>query len=429
MAWKINWLSKKDDDGFIPEASMASDIQGMSSDNAVLSSIPAAYAAINGIASSLAGLPKVVAELQDPINDYYIDTERATTLTALFRRPSSIYSPNTFWNHVFRPIYSDGNSYCYILRNGSGRPIELIACNLARPARWNTENTGRIFDIRLTNGPSSNQMTVGEKDLLTFHGPGFDGLKSPSPIQYAGGDALRSAKKAHHYQQVLFEGVNLRQAIKADSSVRMTPKDYHEFREHLLKGYNASRAAGTVPVLPRGWDLVGGSMSVADIQLIEILKYTVEDIARVFNYPLRMLQHFHDGMRTSTMFESQASDYERWTIKPEARSIQDQMTYKLLMPDEILANLVIRIPTESIGLGSWSERLKAAADWTYGGGLGTVNEARKMLGYPAIEGGDKLVSPKGAPAQAGAVDNNEQDAIVTNGKKKIDLSKRTIDRV
>ena len=240
---------------------------------------------------------------------------------------------------------------------------------------------------------------------------------------------LETPKKAHQYQQVLFQGVNMRQAIKADPTVRLTPKAFQEFREELIKSYSAARAAGTVPVLPRGWDLIGGSMSVADIQLIEILKYTVEDIARVFNYPLRMLQHFHDGMRTSTMFESQASDYERWTIKPEARSIQDQMTYKLLMPEELRANLVIRIPTESIGLGSWSERLKAAADWTYGGGLGTVNEARKMLGYPAIEGGDKLVSPKGAPAQAGAVDNNAQNEIVTNGNNKIDFSKRTIERV
>ena len=55
--------------------------------------------------------------------------------------------------------------------------------------------------------------------------------------------------------------------------------------------------------------------------------------------------------------------------------------------------------------GTFDEKVMAAGSAVSQYGLLTINEGRTFLGYPLIAGGDKLISPIGAPPTGG--DNND----------------------
>ena len=142
-----------------------------------------------------------------------------------------------------------------------------------------------------------------------------------------------------------------------------------------------------------------GGLSAADIQLIELLKYSVEDVGRAFGVPPRMLGHFHEGAKVATTFEGHAVDFERWSIQEHVQRVQAQLTTKLVSADDAAAGLVVRMPADRIRAGSWTEQVRAVDQAVAKAGVMTINEGRRLLRLPPVPDGDRLLQPKGAPTQ------------------------------
>ena len=151
-----------------------------------MAAIPAAHRAIGLLASTLARLPRTAARLEDPFADEWTPAPDHP-VTALLAAPSRrMPDPWLFWESLFRALFASGNAYAWIRRDPrSGRPVELVpaAC---RVTRWAPGPVAQ-YDLILLDGLRGlgEHITVLAPDVLTLHGPGFDGLESPSPIHYA----------------------------------------------------------------------------------------------------------------------------------------------------------------------------------------------------------------------------------------------------
>ncbi len=133
--------------------------------------------------------------------------------------------------------------------------------------------------------------------------------------------------------------------------------------------------------------------------MIELLKYSVEDVGRAFGVPPRMLGHFHEGAKVATTFEGHAVDFERWSIQEHVQRVQAQLTTKLVSADDAADGLVVRMPADRIRAGSWTEQVRAVDQAVAKAGVMTINEGRRLLRLPPVPDGDRLLQPKGAPTQ------------------------------
>ena len=383
-----------------------------------LTAIPAAYAAIGLLSSTLAQLPRTVVHLEDPLDDYWTP-QGDHPVTELLRRPSRLVDPWLFWEWMFRGLFAAGNSYAWIRRSDAGRPLELVPATCTA-AQWRgnppLEHARVHYELKLW-GPAtaaglSPHIRVEASEVVALHGPGFDGLASPSPVQYAASSTLEVMHRAQDQQKSMLQSSSgMGAAIATDASLAdRTEEQKKQHREALAEGYTRARERGEIPVLPPGYSLATtGAMSAVDIQLIELLKWSVEDIARVWNVPVRLLHHYHAGFRTSS-FEQQAVDYERWTVSGHVQRIQEQLGGKLLSPQEAADNLAIRLPTDRIRAGSWSERVNSVDQAVAKAGVMWINEGRRLLRLPALPDGNRLLQPKGAPAQdASSADDGERE--------------------
>ena len=114
-----------------------------------------------------------------------------------------------------------------------------------------------------------------------------------------------------------------------------------------------------------------------------------------------MLGHYHEGFR-ATRFEFQAADFDRFTVRKDARRCEEQLSVKLLSREDITQNLVVRMPSDSIRAGTWSELVDSVDQAVSKAGVMTINEGRRRLRLPELPDGDRLIQPKGAPAQNGS---------------------------
>ena len=368
-----------------------------------LAAIPAAHRAIGLLASTLARLSRTAARLEDPFADEWTPVPDHP-VTALLEAPSRrMPDPWLFWESLFRALFASGNAYAWIRRDPrTRRPVELVPA-VCRVTRWAPGPVAQ-YDLLLLDGLRGlgEPITALAPDVLTLHGPGFDGLESPSPIHYAARQTLSVMALSGEHQRALLSGVNLRTAITIVPELfgRILPEQLQQYQDTLNQSYATARRKGQIPLLSPGFGLATvGGLSAADIQLIELLKYSVEDVGRAFGVPPRMLGHFHEGAKVATTFEGHAVDFERWSIQEHVQRVQAQLTTKVVSADDAADGLVVRMPADRIRAGSWTEQVRAVDQAVAKAGVMTINEGRRLLRLPPVPDGDRLLQPKGAPTQ------------------------------
>ena len=344
-----------------------------------------------------------MARIEDLLDDYW-SPDPGHPVSALLRSPSRMVDPWIFWEWMFRCLFGGGNAYAWIRRDRKYRPVELVPAVCTRN-EWVAGARGPVAEYDLTlwgagDGGVRELRGVRAAEVVTLHGPGFDGLASPSPVQYAARRTLETMDEVAAHQGSLLRGGGMRTAIETDVSlVGLKSDQQDQLSAKLRRNYQQARQRGEIPVLPPGFSVATtGGMSAVDIQTIELLRWSVEDIARVWNVPPRLLHHYHEGFRVAA-FESQQADYERTSIAGHVHRVQEQLTSKLMSRDDLEMSLAVRMPTDRIRAGNWSERVNSVDQGVAKAGVMTINEGRRQLRLPDWPDGDRLLQPKGAPAQ------------------------------
>ncbi|MFL9902179.1 phage portal protein [Paraburkholderia fungorum] len=197
---------------------------------------------------------------------------------------------------------------------------------------------------------------------------------------------------------------------------------------------NSGTNTGNVAVLAGGLTYSSMTMTSTDAQLIEQLKWTVEDVARCYHVPLHKL-----GAETASRPAASAAIYEGMyysdCLQAHIESIESLLDDGLGVPDGQGAEI------DTGGLMRMDEAaMHASLSQAVGSGYMKPNEARAKTGLPPTDGGDSCYlqqqnyslqalakrdqqpAPSSTPvggASAASPDDSEQGGDTTGGNSNV----------
>lgn len=324
---------------------------------------------------------------------------RVLTPIGTLRRPETrlIARRPWHWRILAHSLLTHGNAYALVESDGSLTPA------LYGSSQRSADGPLR-HDVTLIDG----RVMAGLDDTQCFHVhlDGYDGAMSPSPIVCAAQMALGLGHAAASTM-----GTDLRAGMRGRTVLELHPEmqgwsddQSRDVTEMLRDGYGKITARGLVPVLPAGVKASQlGGPSAVDLQIIELMRWSVEDICRAYRVPPRMVGAHAENQRTGSAFEAQATQFIRHSVRPLCNLIAGELSWQIFD-----GRFDVEIDPSQQAMGSFGERVNAVDKAVAKGGVLTINEGREVLGYSKREDGDRLLSPTGAPDQREGVEGTDE---------------------
>lgn len=162
-------------------------------------------------------------------------------------------------------------------------------------------------------------------------------------------------------------------------------RNFVEKFESMASGLkNAHRIA----VMPFGYQYTPLSVSMSDAQFLENADLTMRQIAAAFGIKPHQIGDLTRS--THSNIEHQQQQFYTDTTQIKITANEQEMTYKLLTDEEILAGYHVKINIDAILRADLKTRYEAYAS-AVSAGVITVNEARRKEDLPPLAGGDMLV--------------------------------------
>jgi len=247
----------------------------------------AVYACINSIASDISKLPSMVYTVDPDTgakkaqrNDYYV---------ALMQKPNEYQTQADFLYAFVQSYLFQGNTYCYCIRN---RRDEITAMHILNPYRVVPliADDGSIY--YRVNEDLLAQTEVGQvvpaRDIIHHRLPLLPGypLVGVTPIFAAAASSAVGLKILQNSQQ--FFANNARPGGMLVSDVKIADPEAQRIRQDFDSAYRGD-GTGKTALLSGGLKWEPLTITAQDAQLIEQLRWSVEDVARVFRVPTFML--------------------------------------------------------------------------------------------------------------------------------------------
>ena len=340
---------------------------------------PAVFASIDIISSDIARLP---------LKHWRDDGSRRTEV-----RPSQpvrvLDHPNEFQTGfdlmkalVASQLYR-GNGYLFPRRNGRNEIDEL---HCLYPDNVTVYRSGADVFYRVSNGESvdlEHGIMIPAREMfhhrmLVFNDPliGVTPMLAAATSTSAGLSILRSSEK--FFQKMSRPSGVLQTASKIDRDVA------ERIRERWRRTYIGEEGAGEVAVLEQGLEWKPLTMTAVDAQLIEQLRYSVEDIARVFRLPLFMLGDLTKVSYNSS--EQLTRIYWAGCLSAHIHSLEARMCEFFDMDGR---TEYLEFDLDALFRTEMQARIDALTKAVQGG-IRTPNEARRQDGLNPVEGGDTV---------------------------------------
>ena len=349
--------------------------------------LSAVYAAVNIRSDDMSVLP---AYIMDTTTREHVDHPLISLLSV---RPNEAMTASTRKKLLEESVLLTGNAYDWIVRDPrSSRPMELIPLPGNYVTMWLDQNGRPWYDVR--NPVTGETVRLPNEDVCHYKGPSRNGYLGESVLSYAR-DTIRGGLAAQDYSASFYEsGCHVSGVLTLDGDLSGYVKDKDgqptdvrikdAVRNEWEKAYSGPTNAFRVAVLDHGMKYQPLTISQRDSQFIEQQSVTVEDIARFFGMPLYKLQA---GKQSYNSNEQNAVEY-KGTLQPRVTAIEEEQTWKLLLPSDRAKGLEVRYNMRAL-LRSDD---KSRADY-YSAmiekGVYSINDVLQLEDMPDVEGGDE----------------------------------------
>lgn len=246
--------------------------------------IAAVYRCV-AIYSGIVGyLPLNTFESRD--DDSRVLAKNIPEYSILKKKTNRRQTSNQWRRYVMSQILLQGNSYNQIIRRSPRGPVsEILPLDSNRMDVSIDETSGRLR--YRYNQSGGEPMNIAPESLLHFMGPSINGVTGLSAIGYCR-ETIDLTKQAEKSATAFYR--NNAQPVGALSHPTKLSKDAHDrIAESWHKTYGGSANRGRVAILEEGTTYTPITMSARDSQYIEIRKFQIAEIARLFGMPLPML--------------------------------------------------------------------------------------------------------------------------------------------
>lgn len=310
-------------------------------------------------------------------------------------RPNRLQTPFAFRKQVEAERVCNGNGIAWIQRDPTTlRPVALFPIP---GGLWSVQLlTDGSLRYSIQHPFEGRTITCSEMDVLHVMAFTKNGYKGIGYLERAQ-EIIRTAKAAQEYSASYYlnggqpAGI-LRTESDLSGTVTVTDADGTQrtiskkdrMREEWAKRQSGPDNAGKVAVLDMGLDYKPLSISNKDAQFVEQSALSVEDLARVFGVPLYKLQA---GKQSYSSNEQNAIEYVVGTLHPNAVIWEQELSYKLLTPQDIdkglriKGNLMNELRGDFSSRGTWYREMRD-------NGAFSVNDIRALEDLPDVDGGE-----------------------------------------
>lgn len=362
--------------------------------------LTAVYASIRILSSVVAGLDMKVCEIgpngfPKAVNDH--------GLNSFLGFPNEAHGAFTWREMLGNKMHSQGDGICFLNRDSGMKPRNSFVLD-----RQN------ISDVRLRNGRLEYLLTpdphaemphhqwFDQDSILHVPGPGFDGLRTPSPITHFARETLGLALATQRFQkQSMEQGGKPSGALEIPDGV--SDEAAQRFADDFDSKFMGTANAGKTVKLWGGAKFTPISFSSVDAEILATRRFEIAEISRIYGVPLHMLSETEKATSWGSGLQEQSIGFVRFVLMPIINRIESEFTRKLFKESE-RGKLFVRAQTQELQRGTPDQQAKTLDTLVQKAALKTPNEGRAELGLPPVEGGDQLRSPTGAPKQEGGSD-------------------------
>lgn len=338
----------------------------------------AVYACIAIIAGDLAKLPPRIRMLKP--DGAKVDAPNNPAANVLYY-PNRYQTRVDFWGQFMSSALFTGNTYVYLARDGLGVIREMHILDPRRVTVLMGEDGSVFYRIgqeqlaELLGTEVLPARDILHHRLLTLTHP----LCGVSPLYAAGVSALTG-------QTIQQNSYSFFANMSRASGVLTSPgKISNDLAARLKTEWDQNFKGGSMgrtAVLGEGMKWEPLTISAADAQLIEQLRWSVEDVARCFRVPTYMLT---DASKVSFKNTEQlARNYYSQTLQYHIESIEARIDHAFELADDIYCEFDL-----SALLRMELDARMSAYQTGINAGILTINEARKMEELEPKTGGDE----------------------------------------
>jgi len=296
-----------------------------------------------------------------------------------------------------------GNSYSYIVRDVGGRAAELWPIHPRYVKPQLTADGLLEYEVVI---PNTNKIIISAEDMLHISNISMDGYVGKSAIQCCP-EAVGLGIAAETFSATFYEnGAHLDKVLTHPN--RMSDEAHDRLQHDFDNTYAGLSKAHKTAILEEGTDIKTIGMPLADAQLIESRKFQIEEIARIFNVPLHLIQSQDKANSWGAGIEQQNIGFVIYSLMPWLVCMEQEYTYKLLDPVERL-NMYVEFLVDALLRGTTTERYAAYAVGIQWGWL-SPNDVRQKENMNPIPNGNIYRSP------LNMVPLGSQPADTTGGK-------------
>jgi HK97 family phage portal protein len=294
------------------------------------------------------------------------------------RRPNESYNSFDFRKAFMAQLLLRGNAYILPMRNGSNLSgLELLDTDLVQ---IDTTSGVLKYKVWLTTGVT---MNLDPDQIIHLKYWTLDGINGVSPIVYAKEIIGTSMAATSHMGGFYGNGgmpkgvLQLQGTIKDPDRVKQIGSQWDQLNKD-----NKGRTA----VLTEGAEYKPVAANFQESQLIESLRFSVEEICRLYSVPPHKIGHM-DGAGYANSIEAQNAQFVSDCIRPLVEMIELEFTNKLLN-----GNRRFVMDMKALTRGDiQTEVQRNVAYWNIG--AMSANEIRRQEGLSPIQGGDVYNKP------------------------------------
>jgi HK97 family phage portal protein len=341
----------------------------------------AVYACVNTIASDVAKLPMLVYKVDQSTGARAL--QRGDYYAALMRAPNDYQTHADFMYGLVQSYLLQGNAYAYCgKRNGRGEVVEMHVLNPYRVRPMITDGGEIFYDCSqdFLAGLKDSTM-VPARDMIHHRLPLVPGypLVGVTPIFAAAASSAVGIQILKDSQQ--FFANSARPSGILQSTINLGDEQKRKAKEEWDIAYRG-REYGKVAILPTGLTWSPITITAQDAQLIEQLRWSVEDVARVFRVPTFMLGDV--SKVTYRNSEQLARAYLTGCLSFHIEALEERFESAFQFPStyELKFDLTQLLRTEI-------DIRYAAYQSSLNGGWQSINEVRAQEGLEPVPGGEE----------------------------------------
>lgn len=346
--------------------------------------LSAVFCAVRLLAESIGSLPLFVLQ-----RDAKGNRERLTRhalYAVLHHQANAEQTAMEFRETLQGHLELRGNAYAEIVRDGGEQVRELwpLHPDLVAPKRQ--DDGSLVYAVRVKNGAQT--IYLPERKVLHLRGLGSNGVTGFSTITMMA-EMLGLGLGAQEYAARFFSNDG------TPGGVLQMDGKLSEVAQKRLKEFFTAQHGGLsnrhrTAILEEGlkWQTIG--ISAKDAQILESRKFSITEVARMFNIPAHKLKDLEHA--TFTNIEHQNIEFVVDAIRPRCVRWEQRLSAALLSAEDRAAGVFIEHQVDGLLRGDFATRMAGYAVGRNGGWF-SVNDIRRLENMNSIENGDIYLQP------------------------------------